>query len=148
MSSTTDMKRYLSLIIAILLALSLTSCNVTSNTPDAPDDPSEIHKNENPPSQSVDIIVIGAVEVQGGNGAIYLSFSTHDEYEYSVFYKTLDDDDFAYVKVSNEFITVSESTIQCHISGISAGTYKVKIHARNVYAQETFGITLTNIVVS
>lgn len=147
MSSTTDMKRHLSLIIAILLALSLTACNVTSNTPDAPDDPSEIHKNENAPSQSDDIIVIGAVEVQGGNGAIYLSFSTLDEYEYSVFYKTLDDD-FAYVKVSNEFITVSESTIQCHISGISAGTYKVKIHARNVYAQETFGITLTNIVVS
>mgnify|MGYP003559854163 CR=1 FL=1 len=132
------MKRHLSLIIAILLALSLTACNVTSNTPDTPDDPSEIHKNENAP----------AVEVQGGNGAIYLSFSTLDEYEYSVFYKTLDDDDFAYVKVSNEFITVSESTIQCHISGISAGTYKVKIHARNVYALETFGITLTNIVVS
>ena len=148
MRDTTDMKRYLSLIIAILLALSLTACNVTSNTPDTPDDPSEIDKNENAPSQSVDIIVIGAVEVQGGNGAIYLSFSTHDEYEYSVFYKTLDDDDFAYVKVSNEFITVNESTIQCHISGISAGTYKVKIHARNLYTQETFGITLTNIVVS
>ena len=141
------MKRHLSLIIAILLALSLTACNVTSNTPDTPDDPSEIHKNENAPSQSVDIIVIGAVEVQGGNGAIYLSFSTHDEYEYSVFYKTLDDD-FAYVKVSNEFITVSESTIQCHISGLSAGTYKVRIDARNLYALETFGITLTDIVVS
>ena len=142
------MKRHLSLIIAILLALSLTACNVTSNTPDTPDDPSEIHKNENAPSQSVDIIVIGDGEVQGGNGTIYLSFTPHDEYEYSVFYKMLDEDDFYYVKVSNEFITVSESTFQCHISGLSAGTYKVRIDARNLYALETFGVTLTDIVVS
>ena len=92
-------------------------------------------------------IIIGSVDVYGGNKSISLSFATRDDYTYIVYYKLKNAHDVDYVELENEFMIADGNTFNCYISGIPAGTYNVKIVATSTINDESFWITLTNVEV-
>ena len=92
-------------------------------------------------------ILIGSVDVYGGNKSISLSFATRDDYTYIVYYKLKNAHDVDYVELENEFMIADGNTFNCYISGIPAGTYNVKIVATSTIKDESFWITLTNVEV-
>lgn len=92
-------------------------------------------------------ILIGSVDVYGGNKSISLSFATRDDYTYIVYYKLKNAHDVDYVELENEFMIADGNTFNCYISGIPAGTYNVKIVATSTIMDESFWITLTNVEV-
>ena len=146
------MKKILILLIALSLMLSMVACDVfagDTETPSTPDtDDNSSNSNGNGENDSQDNDIIGAVEVLGGNEAINLSFTAKEGYTYGVYYKPKDAEDFDYVKLEDELIIADGSTLNCYILGITAGTYQVKVEARSTEANESFGITLTDIRVS
>ena len=146
------MKKILILLIALSLMLSMVACDVfagDTETPSTPDtDDNSSNSNGNGENDSQDNDIIGAVEVLGGNEAINLSFTAKEGYTYGVYYKPKDAEDFDYVKLEDELIIADGSTLNCYILGITAGTYKVKVEACSTEANESFGITLTDIRVS
>ena len=95
-----------------------------------------------------DEVIIGAVEVLGGNEAINLYFATVEGYTYEVYYRLFDGSDFDYVKLDRELMLTESEGFRCYILGITAGTYKVKIEAHSIDKDESFEIVLTNIEVS
>lgn len=142
------MKKILISIIAILLVLSLASCEFLfpSETTTTTSTTTTKEIESNLPNE--DIIIIGAVEVLGLNESINISFTTRSDYNYSVYYKLKDADDSDYVKLENELMIAEENVYNCYILGITAGVYKVKIEAKGKETNDIFWITLTNINVS
>lgn len=171
------MKRILVAIIAIVIMLSLTSCDfvfesllgvlpedspivsllvdlgVIEKTPEVGNDDVTGDNNtddgsgdKNGGNEEEEILVFGNVEVQGGNEAINLEFTTAEGWTYSVYYKPAEADDSEYVRLADDLMVREGDTLKCYIVGISAGTYKVRIHAE--LGGDAFGIILKDIVVS
>ena len=163
------MKKIFALIIVISLILSLTSCDIQGiingllgsdteqSTPGGDDnggtdngDNKEDNKEDNTGDNDKNeetIIIIGAVEVIGGNEVINISFTTVDDYSYKVYYRPQSGTDDDYVELEDELMIADGNTLRCYVLGIKAGTYKVKIHATHTDGT-FFGITLRDIEVS
>lgn len=165
------MKKLIISILAIALILSMASCELvgpvasstttTSGTTTSTTKPtttttttttststttsiSTIEKDTTPePPQDV----MSEVEAYGLAESINISFTTNENYIYSVYYKLKDADDSDYVKLEDELMIATEDGLDCHVLGISAGAYKVRIEAHGKSTEDIFGITLTNIVV-
>ena len=76
----------------------------------------------------LDVIFVD-VEVYGSNEAINLSFTDVEGFTYSVYYKPIEADDSAYVRLGDDLIVREGDTLKCYIVGISSGTYNVKLVA-------------------
>ena len=76
----------------------------------------------------LDVIFVD-VEVYGSNEAINLSFTDVEGFTYSVYYKPIEADDSAYVRLGDDLIVRDGDTLKCYIVGISSGTYNVKLVA-------------------
>ena len=156
------MKRIILLILVLSMLLSLAACfdptvttsSTTKNTTTSKPIMTTIIPNPNTTTtgngqgSNPNEDTIGNVEVYGLNEAINLSFTTNDEFTYSVYYKLKEADDFDYVQLDNELIIADGDTLNCYILGITAGTYMVKIEARGKISNAIFHIKLTNISVS
>ena len=101
---------------------------------------------ENGGNEEEEILVFTIVEVQGSNEAINLTFTGTEGFAYSVYYKPAEADDSEYVRLTDDLVVREGDTLKCYIVGISAGTYKVRLHAE--LGGDVFGITLKDIVVS
>ena len=78
----------------------------------------------------LDVIFVD-VEVYGSNEAINLSFTDVEGFTYSVYYKPIEADDSAYVRLGDDLIVREGDTLKCYIVGISSGTYNVKLVAHS-----------------
>ena len=110
------------------------------------DDNTDNGGDENGGNEEEEILIFANVEVQGSNEAINLEFTTAEGYTYSVYYKPAEADDSEYVRLTDDLMVREGDTLKCYIVGISAGTYKVRIHAE--LGGDAFGIILKDIVVS
>ena len=110
------------------------------------DDNTDNGGDENGGNEEEEILIFANVEVQGSNEAINLEFTTAEGYTYSVYYKPAEADDSEYVRLTDDLMVREGDTLKCYIVGISAGTYKVRLHAE--LGGDAFGIILKDIVVS
>lgn len=156
------MKKLLVSIVAILLILSLASCEgffpiastttgsgstskSTSTSSTSGSTTEDMGTPDNPPK---DDTTIGAVEVVGGEESIRLYFETSEDYTYSVYYKLKLAEDYFYERLDDELMVAGGNSYSCYILGITEGVYKVKIEAVSKKNGDVFWITLTNIEVT
>lgn len=156
------MKKLLVSIVAILLILSLASCEgffpiastttgsgstskSTSTSSTSGSTTEDMGTPDNPPK---DDTTIGAVEVVGGEESIRLYFETSEDYTYSVYYKLKLAEDYFYERLDDELMVAGGNSYSYYILGITEGVYKVKIEAVSKKNGDVFWITLTNIEVT
>ena len=145
------MKKIILLTLVFAMLLSLAACfdisvdtssttkkSTTSTKPTTSSSTTGGGQGENPDGD----VIIGNVEVYGGNEAINLYFETKEDYTYSVYYKLKDAHENEYVKLDDELMIADGDAYNCYILGITAGEYEVKIQA------DSFYIGLTDISVS
>lgn len=156
------MKKLLVSIVAILLILSLTSCegffpiastttgsgSTSKSTSTSSTSGSTTEDMETPDNPPKDDTTIGAVEVVGGEESIRLYFETSEDYTYSVYYKLKLAEDYFYERLDDELMVAGGNSYSCYILGITEGVYKVKIEAVSKKNGDVFWITLTNIEVT
>ena len=156
------MKKLLVSIIAILLILSLASCegffpiastttgsgSTSKPTSTSSTSGSMTEDKETPDNPPKDDTTIGAVEAVGGEESIKLYFETSEDYTYSVYYKLKLAEDNFYERLDDELMVAGGNSYSCYILGITEGVYKVKIEAVSKKNGDVFWITLTNIEVT
>ena len=169
------MKKIFVALIAIILALSLVSCDALietllpelgfGDTTDSDDggtdnggtdnggtdnsgtDNGGTDNGGNDDDQQIDLI-FGGVRVCGGNEAINLSFTTLEGYTYAVYYKLTIADDSAYKMLEDELMVADGDLLKCYIVGISCGAYDVQLEAKEGDAEESVKTVLPEIQVS
>lgn len=156
------MKKLLVSIVAILLILSLASCegffpiastttgsgSTSKSTSTSSTSGSTTEDKGTPDNPPKDDTTIGAVEVVGGEESIRLYFETSEDYTYSVYYKLKLAEDYFYERLDDELMVAGGNSYSCYILGITEGVYKVKIEAVSKKNGDVFWITLTNIEVT
>ena len=93
-------------------------------------------------------VIIGAVDVLGGNEIINLSFATKEGYTYKVYYRPESATDHDFAELEDELMIENGNSLCCYVLGIKADTYKVKIEATDTSDGATFTVALGGIKVS
>ena len=138
------MKKIALFLVVIMLLSSLISCDIilgtgdsgSTNTPSGGnneqggnhDDQNNSNDNGNnitTPEDDLKLIMLNSYE--GLNEQIYISLENVVDTNYTVFYKSMDED--YYTKLDDQLIIKSADKVECYILGLSAGKYKVKIKA-------------------
>ena len=100
-----------------------------TETPDEPDEPDEPGKETLPSS------TIAVESMKGLNEQIYFSITPDRAFEYRVYYKLGDDNEFSLL--DENLMIESDGKLDCYIMGIKAGNYDIKIEAESETAIAT-----------
>ena len=91
--------------------------------------PNEDENNDPKPDENQNAKLIKVSALKGLNEQIYISLEADDGFEYKVWYKADENDE--YTALDNNLMIESDGKLDCYVLGIKKGVYSIKIEAES-----------------